>query len=81
MSQSYLARTLVPQFPMPFATCQVYSTRLAGALGLEHDEGGEGGAGRGRDSGLDGSETVLPTLSNEVRVERHFEITVLLSHN
>ena len=61
-----------------FATCQVYSTRLAGALGLEHDEGGEGGTGSGRDSGLDGSETVLPTLSNEVRLERHSDITVLL---
>ena len=51
--------------------CQVYSTRLAGALGLEHgDDAGEGGgASSGRDSGLDGSETVLPTLSNEVRVK------------
>lgn len=65
---------------MPFAM-QVYSTRLAGALGLEHDDGGGegGGAGSsGRDSGLDGSETVLPTLSNEVRLERHSDITVLL---
>ena len=41
---------------------QVYSTRLAAALGLEHDDDGRG-------DGLDGSETVLPTLSNEVSVE------------
>ena len=47
--------------------CQVYSERLAGALGLEQDD--EGGLARsGRDSGLDGTETVLPTLSNEVRM-------------
>ena len=58
-----------PLFPMSFSS-QVYSTRLAGALGLEQDNGGDGGAGSGRDSGLDGSETVLPTLSNEVRTER-----------
>lgn len=51
--------------------CHVYSTRLARALGREMKDGDappDGGAApAGAGAAVGGSETVLPTLSNEVR--------------
>ncbi len=52
--------------------CHVYSTRLARALGIEEEDEGATGA-------ADGSETVLPTLSNEVRELDKLDTFLILS--